>query len=148
VTFENQVNPPMDEVLEHHGVKGQKWGVRRKDGGAIPSNVKRHMEKAETKFQNKRSVANSKVAQDRKVGTLNPKNNAKAVKLNTQNKKNQVELQKAGLEIFKKLPDAAKQTKVSELKKTKASTMSKGEKAAVYLLTGPIIGHYIIKKNS
>lgn len=29
----NDVNPPLDEILEHHGIKGMKWGVRRQRSG-------------------------------------------------------------------------------------------------------------------
>jgi len=29
MTFTNELKPPLDEALEHYGVKGMKWGVRR-----------------------------------------------------------------------------------------------------------------------
>ncbi len=29
MTIMNEVNPPLDDVLEHHGVKGMRWGTRK-----------------------------------------------------------------------------------------------------------------------
>ena len=40
-----QTNPPLDDVLEHHGIKGQKWGVRRfqnEDGSLTSAGYKRY----------------------------------------------------------------------------------------------------------
>ncbi len=37
--------PPLNEYLVHHGIKGQKWGVRRyqrKDGSLTPAGRKRY----------------------------------------------------------------------------------------------------------
>ena len=76
MTFENQVNPPMDEVLEHHGVKGQKWGVRRNEKtGARPiavtlnnskfgqksiARAEKHGQKVQTKVDKKAAKADDK----------------------------------------------------------------------------------------
>lgn len=41
--YENK--PPIEEVLEHHGIKGQRWGVRRfqnKDGSYTDAGKKRY----------------------------------------------------------------------------------------------------------
>jgi hypothetical protein len=136
-----------EAFLEHFGVRGMKWGVRRADGGAIPSNVKRNMEKRETRFQTKRSDANAKVTADRASGKISPKHTAKASKLNTQHKLNQEHLKSQGLEIYKKMPSSVKNSSASELAKSKPNAMSNGQKAAVYILAGPVLGHLIIKSN-
>lgn len=146
MTFLGQDKPLLEDVIEHHGVKGQKWGVRRSNGGSIPSGAKRHMEKAETRFQAKRSAANSQVAKNRVAGKIDPKASAKASELNAQHRKNQIALQKAGLEVYKKTPDAVKKTKVSDVKKNNSKTFTKGQKVALNILAGPLAAHYIVNK--
>lgn len=45
--FLNETKPDLDDVLEHHGVKGQKWGVRRQAHiSAIGRRINTHKEVA------------------------------------------------------------------------------------------------------
>ena len=55
-------NPPIEEVLEHHGIKGQKWGVRRfqnEDGSLTSAGYKRYNVDVDAA---KKRVADSKEA--------------------------------------------------------------------------------------
>lgn len=55
----------MENVLSHHGIKGQKWGVRRfrnKDGSLTPTGKKRYSEGADANAKNRNHDVAKKVA--------------------------------------------------------------------------------------
>lgn len=133
-----------ESILEHHGVKGMKWGVRRTDGGSIPRGAYKSMVKRENRFQNKREKANAQVMADRQAGVISPKHQARATKLNTQHRKNEAALREMGLEVYKNFPSEVKKAKVSDIKTSRHLT--RGQKATRIILTGPIVGVALIRR--
>lgn len=75
MTFVNVVNPPLDDVLEHHGVKGQKWGVTRTkptSGQIQDARVRVGVHaRALDRQQEKLILAKGKTAMDREAKKLN-----------------------------------------------------------------------------
>ena len=81
-----------DSVIEHHGIKGQKWGVRRyqnKDGSLTeegrkrfgrmkPDAVRKQMQKAVNTARGERHGSSNRWSRDKGIGTesekfMNPK---------------------------------------------------------------------------
>jgi hypothetical protein len=60
VILMNEVNPSLEEYLEHHGVKGMKWGVRRQQRRERNAQIK-------TARKNVRAKEDEIIALDRKA---------------------------------------------------------------------------------
>lgn len=61
MTFDNELKPPLDEAMEHYGVKGMKWGVRRSESqlararGDKPPSRSKQIKTARKKVLSKRA---------------------------------------------------------------------------------------------
>lgn len=95
-----------EEVLEHHGIRGQKWGVRRfqnKDGSLKPAGEKRYGGDSDVKSAKKSAKAEYKAAKKEYNKSFNKAYNTSANLLNHLTKKGNEKQDKAWGDTYDKL---------------------------------------------
>lgn len=103
-----------EEVLEHHGIRGQKWGVRRfqnKDGSLKPAGEKRYGGDSDVKSAKKSAKAEYKAAKKEYNKSFNKAYNSSANLLNHLTKKGNEKQDKAWGEAYDKAQAANKAEK-------------------------------------
>lgn len=101
--IENKEN---EEVIEHHGIRGQKWGVRRfqnKDGSLKPAGEKRYGGDSDVKSAKKSAKAEYKAAKKEYNKSFNKAYNTSANLLNHLTKKGNEKQDKAWGDTYDKL---------------------------------------------
>lgn len=95
-----------EEVLEHHGIRGQKWGVRRfqnKDGSLKPAGEKRYGGDSDVKSAKKSAKAEYKAAKKEYNKSFNKAYNTSANLLNHLTKKGNEKQDKTWGDTYDKL---------------------------------------------
>ena len=127
-----------NDYLEHHGILGQKWGIRRyqnDDGSLTPEGRKRYA-KDEAVRKAEREAAGS--------GSLNVKNNSHAARAYKTAKAEEEKVrQNPSSDYDKFMADTVrtKESRASAFKASKAdfkANKTTGQKVANFLLNGPI----------
>jgi hypothetical protein len=111
MTVTNELKPPLEEALEHYGVKGMKWGVRRdqatldRKAGRKPSRVKRAV----------KAVSKASKERDQEIKDARSKKPALKKEVKEARKQYKIDKKEVGRKEAKKALRAAKDKKYENL---------------------------------
>jgi hypothetical protein len=147
MTFANELKPPLDEALEHYGIKGMKWGVRR-DQATLDRAAGRKPRKETRKNRNEAAKRrNREAANVRKVvKKLGHPEDAVTVPDNSKYREAMVKFRKADADYKQALADHRENSTSAKIKR--ASQDPKVRRAAsLTLATGAAVGVYFLTGN-